>query len=87
METLGGKEKTGRRGEMEKKAEKADSCLNNTSEQGEQVTNGLAANCHVVSQGGRISFPAGNTARSLISWQLRNMSLERGLQAVSEKKS
>lgn len=30
------------------------------------------------SHGERISFPAGNSARSLISWQLRNMSLERG---------
>lgn len=61
---------------------KADGRLHNTSTQGEQVTNGLVTNCHVVSHGERISFFAGNTARSLISWQLRNMSLERGLQAV-----
>lgn len=82
METLGGKGKTGRRGETGEKAEKNDSHLNNTSEQGEQVTNGLRTNCHVVSHRERISFPTGTTARSLISWQLRNMSLERGLQAV-----
>lgn len=70
-----------------RKAEKADSCLNHTSEQGEQVTNGLVTNCHVVSHRERISFPAGNIVRSLRSWQLRNTSLERGLQAAWGKKS
>lgn len=64
------------------KAEKTDSHLSNTSEQGEQVTNGLRTNCHAVSHRERISFPTGNTARSLISWQLRNNELGRGLQAV-----
>lgn len=32
MEILGGKEKIGRRGEMEKKVEKVDSCFNNIFE-------------------------------------------------------
>lgn len=35
---------------------KADGRLHNTSTQGEQVTNGLVTNCHVVSHGERISF-------------------------------
>jgi hypothetical protein len=68
-------------------AEKADDHFHNTSEQGGQVTNGPVTKCHVVNHGERIPFPDGNTARSLISWQLRNMSLERGLQEVRGKKN
>lgn len=83
METLGGKGKTGGCGEQEGRGtEKANSHFHSMREQGEQVTNGPVTKCHVVSHRERIDFPAGNIARSLISWQLRNMSLESRLQAV-----
>lgn len=71
----------------DREAEKADNRLNNTPEQGGEITCGLITKCHVANHRQRISFPAGNTARSLISWQLRNTSLERGWQAVCGKKS
>lgn len=52
--------------------------LGTTPDHRGQRTRDLATKCQTFSNGERISFPVGNSAKSLISWQLRNMSLERG---------